>query len=401
MSTSISPELLASGGPAWLQQRRESARAMLETLTPPSASEEIWRYSPIDSRDVLASRRGADLVDSPEIPASAMVTMRAEEIALGVIPDGVVIERFSESDATPVIADIDDFLVALNQSTLIDGVRVRVARGHLVAAPMVIVHVLAAGFSASRVSIDVAEGAACEVIEVFIGGDETTVSLPVTEIELANGASLQHSAIQLLDGGAWHLATIEASVGQDATLVQFIAGIGAAYDRCRNDVALIASGASSTLRATYHGQAKQVHDLRTNQDHRAPRTISNMLCKGAVRDESHSIYSGMIRMRHGAVRSDAVQTNHNLVLDEAARADSVPNLDIKENDVRCAHGSTVGPLDEDQRFYLEARGIDPEHVETLLVQGFYADLLSGVSTAAAEIVRPSLEARLAKERPHG
>jgi len=401
VSTSVSPDLVASGGPAWLEQRRQSALASLATLSPPSASEEIWRYSPIGSRDLLAAERGRDLAPATPIAAEASVTMRGSQISIVSVPDGVTIERLSEVDTAPDIADLEDFLVALNQATMLDGVCVRVGRGQLVAEPIVIVHEVTAGFSASRVSIDLGEGAACEVIEVFVGGDDTTISLPVTETVLGASSSLLHSSIQLLEAGAWHLGTIEASVERDANLTQFIAGIGASYDRCRNDVALVGEGASSTLRATYHGQASQVHDLRTNQDHRAPKTISNMLCKGAVRDESHSIYSGMIRMRHGAIRSDAVQTNHNLVLDEAARADSVPNLEIEENDVRCAHGSTVGPLDEDQRFYLEARGIDPDHVETLLVQGFYASLLSGVSKTAAAIVRPSLDTRLSVVSKHG
>ena len=101
-------------------------------------------------------------------------------------------------------------------------------------------------------------------------------------------------------------------------------------------------------------------DFRTLQDHAAPRTTSDLLFKGAVADRAHSVYSGFIRVHRGAVRSDAMQTNNNLVLDDGAHADSVPNLDIEENDVRCSHGSTVGPVDEDQRYYLESRGIDPE-----------------------------------------
>ena len=92
---------------------------------------------------------------------------------------------------------------------------------------------------------------------------------------------------------------------------------------------------------------------------------------GAVADTSHSVYSGLIRVRRGAVKSDAMQTNHNLVLDEGAHADSVPNLDIEENDVKCSHGSTVGPVDEDQRYYLESRGIEPERAEQLIVAGFF------------------------------
>ncbi len=112
-------------------------------------------------------------------------------------------------------------------------------------------------------------------------------------------------------------------------------------------------------------------DFRTLQDHRAPRTTSDLLFMGAVADSSHSVYSGLIRIRRGAVKSDAMQTNNNLVLDEGAHADSVPNLDIEENDVKCSHGSTVGPVDEDQRYYLESRGVEPDRAEQLIVAGFF------------------------------
>jgi len=90
-----------------------------------------------------------------------------------------------------------------------------------------------------------------------------------------------------------------------------------------------------------------------------------------VADRSRSVYSGLIRVHRGAVRSDARQTNHNLVLDEGAHADSVPNLDILENDVKCSHASTVGPIDEDQRYYIESRGVAPEVAEGLIVRGFF------------------------------
>ena len=112
-----------------------------------------------------------------------------------------------------------------------------------------------------------------------------------------------------------------------------------------------------------------MHDIRTLQDHVAPRTTSELLCQGAVAGTSRSVYSGLIRVHRGAVRSDARQTNHNLVLDEGAHADSVPNLDILENDVRCSHASTVGPVDEDQRYYIESRGVAPEMAEGLIVRG--------------------------------
>ncbi len=100
-------------------------------------------------------------------------------------------------------------------------------------------------------------------------------------------------------------------------------------------------------------------------------------------ERSRSIYTGLIRVRHGAVRSDAMQTNHNLVLDESAHADSVPNLDIEENDVRCSHASSVGPVDEDQRYYLESRGSRPTAPNGSSCSGFFDDIVERAPVPSA------------------
>ncbi len=106
-----------------------------------------------------------------------------------------------------------------------------------------------------------------------------------------------------------------------------------------------------------------MHDLRTVQLHAAPRTRSNLLFKGAVANTAHSVYSGLIRVEKGAKGTNAMQTNRNLVLSEGAQADSVPNLEIEDNDVRCSHASAVGPIDESQLFYLESRGVPTASAE--------------------------------------
>jgi Fe-S cluster assembly protein SufD len=103
-----------------------------------------------------------------------------------------------------------------------------------------------------------------------------------------------------------------------------------------------------------------------------------------VAGTSRSVYSGLIRIRKGAVRSEAMQTNNNLVLDEQAHADSVPNLDIEENDVRCSHASTVGPVDDDQLYYLESRGLRPARAERLIVLGFFDDIVEQAPVRAAQ-----------------
>src|SRR3954462_14147106 len=116
-------------------------------------------------------------------------------------------------------------------------------------------------------------------------------------------------------------------------------------------------------------------DFRTFQDHAAPDTTSNLLFKGAVGDSSRSVYTGLIHVRKNARGTNAFQTNRNIKLSDGAWAESVPNLEIENNDVHCSHASTVGPVDEDQRFYLESRGVPTEVAERLIVAGFFAEVL--------------------------
>ncbi|MDA8148532.1 MAG: SufD family Fe-S cluster assembly protein [Actinomycetota bacterium] len=228
------------------------------------------------------------------------------------------------------------------------------------------------------------------------------VVVPVTELAVGDRAVLDYVSLQALGAGAWQLAHQASTIGEDAGLRSFAVALGGSYARLRTDSTLAGSGGASELRAAYLGTGDQMLDFRTLQDHAAPRTTSDLLFKGAVADRAHSVYSGLIRVRRGALRSDAMQTNHNLVLDEGAHADSVPNLDIEENDVRCSHASTVGPIDEDQRYYLESRGVDPAAAERLIVAGFFADIAGQAPIASVRpAVREALGRRLVAEVVRG
>jgi Fe-S cluster assembly protein SufD len=284
------------------------------------------------------------------------------------------------------VLDGGDALVRLNDAFHPDAVVVDVPAGVRVDAPLVIVHFCDGETPPEgprpavfpRTVVRLGEGASASVVEVVAGapGGGSALVVPVTELSVGDNARLAYVSLQVLGAGAWHLGRQAARAGRDASLAMFNVGLGAAYDRCRTDGALVGSGGSSQLRSAYFGSGEQVHDVRTLQDHAAPRTTSDLLCRGAVAGASRSVYSGLIRVRRGAVRTEAMQTNNNLVLDERAHADSVPNLDIEENDVRCSHASTVGPVDEDQRYYLESRGVPPERAEQLIVLGFFDDIVT-------------------------
>ena len=231
------------------------------------------------------------------------------------------------------------------------------------------------------------------IVEYFEGGENALV-VPVSEYRVEDNGALQLITYQRLDASAWHVARTTGHLARDARLHQAVVGFGAHYDRSRNDAELLGSGASNELRTTFLGSGNQVHDFRTRQFHVAPRTTSTLLSKGAVAGSSRSVYTGLIEIEKGAKRTDARQTNHNLLLSKEAHADSVPNLDIRENDVMCAHASSVGPLDDLQRWYLESRGVTPEDAQRLLIQGFFYEMLSALPTQLAELVERDVAAVL-------
>jgi Fe-S cluster assembly protein SufD len=402
------------GGPDWLRARRAEAFERFTDTALPTEAEEVWRYSPIDRLDLDAYSPGPATPTLSEVAGAFALGVAADLGGYGALvvteqgrpgridteglPDGVAVGTLSSVPAARellgTVLGQGDALVELNGAFAPDAIVVDVAPGVRVERPVVIVQWCGAGAdrtpsapaSFPRTLVRVGEGAELSVVEVVAGATDGQRALvvPVSELIVGDGAHLSHLLLQLLGTEAWHIARQSARVGRDATLRAFAAGLGGAYDRCRTDVVVDGQGGSSELRSAYLGTGDQVHDIRTMQDHAAPRTVSDLLCRGAVAGSSRSVYSGLIRIRKGAVRSEAMQTNNNLVLDESAHADSVPNLDIEENDVRCSHASTVGPVDDDQRYYLESRGIRPDRAERLIVLGFFDDIVERSPVAPAQ-----------------
>jgi Fe-S cluster assembly protein SufD len=383
-------------GPEWLRQRRAAGFEAFASCSLPSESEEVWRYSPINTLvldDFAPPEHDGPAPAADQLMAS--LTTALEGVAGSVLvhngfadtfnsPDQAGAEAagfaFGRADEVPASSAMlgfaqqgGDALVRLNDAFAPDPVFIDVPAGVRVGAPVLIVHWCDGSSSFPRTSVRVGEGSSLSVVEVFAGaeGGDRSLVVPVTELAAAEGAALSYVSLQILGDAAWSIARLAGRGMARSALRTFTVGLGASYDRVRADVSVEGRDARSEILSAYLGEGTQVHDVRTLQDHVAPRTTSELLCQGAVAGTSRSVYSGLIRVHRGAVRSDARQTNHNLVLDEGAHADSVPNLDILENDVRCSHASTVGPIDEDQRYYIESRGVAPEMAEGLIVRGFF------------------------------
>lgn len=409
--------------PDWFLTRRLEATDRVAERPLPSTDDEAWRYSRIAEFD---PSDWTTLVDrSTEVPAEAVAVMESlGHNAAGVIAhDGSVVavrldDAVRESgvfvgsilDAPDgaamlgsVLGDHGDAFAARNDAALLDALVIDVPDGAVLDAPIVIVDwVSTAGASiASRIVVRVGANAQATVLEWQGSDDIAAFVAPVVEIDLHPAGRLGYGSVQSRGPRVWQIASQVARVERDATLRSSQVALGGDSTRLRTDCRLVGRGASGDLHAVYFGQGTQTLDFRTFQIHDAPDTTSNLLFKGAVDDSSRSVYTGLIRVEEGARGTSAFQTNRNLKLSDDAWADSVPNLEIETNDVKCSHASTVGPIDEDQRFYLESRGVPTAVAERLVVAGFFDEVLEQFPVpSAVPLVEAAIAERLERSN-HG
>ncbi len=406
----------ALGGPTWLAERRAAAAERFAGSTLPSTDEEVWRYSRIADLDLDAYAPAA-AVDA-QVPdevlrlldrlgdRAATVVVRngrpvlvevADDVAARGVVVGLAADATAGADLLGVVATepVDVFALA-NDAFAASPVVVDVPRGVTVDRPVVVVDWVDEDGAAvfGRVVVRTGEDAEVAVVE-WHGGDAAAFTSPVTELAAGQASRLRHQLVQDRGPRTWQVANLVARAERDATLVASQAALGGEYARTRVDCRLVGRGSTGDLDAVYFGVADQTLDLRTFQEHEAPDTTSNLLFKGAVDDRSRAVYTGLIKVDKGARGTNAFQTNRNLKLSEDAWAESVPNLEIENNDVRCSHASTIGPVDEDQRFYLESRGVPPEVAERLVVTGFFDEVLAAVPVpAVVPLLRERIDARL-------
>lgn len=385
-------------GPAWLSARRAEAAERFASLDAPTPAAEEWRYSPIADFDLgsYSLANGAELSPTDSFPFGAagvvdcvngriVATRSLEKLASAGVFVGPVSAAVGKADRLGSVADgAADYFTVLNDAFTPDPVVIDVAPGVTVAEPIVIRNRTVSGGAASfpRLVVRVGADADVEIYDLQRSLGPVLV-VPVVELDVGAAGRLGYLNIQGLSAGAWQIGSHLARVERDATLTAASAGLGGAYARTRTDARLVGRGASGDLLSLYFGSGSQMLDFRTFQDHAAPDTTSNLLYKGAVGDSSRSVYSGLIRVRPDARGTNAFQTNRNLKLSEDAWAESVPNLEIENNEVRCSHASAVGPIDPEQVFYLESRGVPTAAAERLIVAGFFDEVLAALPVAQA------------------
>ncbi|MDH3425373.1 MAG: Fe-S cluster assembly protein SufD [Acidimicrobiia bacterium] len=415
-------ERLVADTPDWVASLRDEGFRQFEAMEMPSQVEEVWRYVDLD----------LDLGDFAvaEKPGAALTRDEAFSAGLGdlagraLVVDGVPIEVVSDAPAgvtfaaistvlddpqlrsiygTGVPAGLDKFAAA-HHAFGGDGVFLFVPKGTAVAQPFLIdvQSTTAESVSFPRITLLVEDGADANVVIHYRSGDETLLVVPQIESKAGANARLRVTGVQEWGSRTTAIAQVALAAERDATVTLGEVGVGGALARLHITIDLNGQGSRGEVDGLYFGDRDQVLDYRAFMNHRAPNTTSDMFLKGAVEDDADSVFTGLIRIEPQAQKTNAFQTNRNLVLSEGAEAQSVPNLEILANDVKCGHGSTVGPLDLEQRYYLMSRGLDRIRADRLQVRGFFEEAIRRLPVQGiADSVRERVNAKYVAAQEEG
>jgi Fe-S cluster assembly protein SufD len=374
----------------------------------PTPKDEDWRYVEVDF-----DLEGASVPDAPGDPVGGDAV---SSLAEGVRGRARSIDGFtvgaegSEGVAVTSLADAaaeslegfdfppaPDRVAAANDAFAFDGISIHATRGGEGTGPVVVdlQATVPGGVSLPLILVRAEEEASVSVLVDQRSPDGVPcLIVPRIEVIAAAAARVDVTVVQAWGDATVALALHRMRAGRDASVGLAEAGLGGAFSRLVLDVSLSGRGADSRVVGAYFGDRTQTLDYRYYMRHAAPNTTSEMFLKGAVGDTARSVFTGLIRIEPEGQKANAHQTNHNLVLSEGAEAHSVPNLEILADDVRCGHGSAVGPLDDDQRYYLMSRGLSRPRADRVQVKGFFEEAFGRFPVAA---VVPSLrELALAK-----
>jgi Fe-S cluster assembly protein SufD len=391
----------------------ESFRALgydrAEAFDPPQVAEERWRYSPIGKLDFaslapyesdrpqLTGAHSAEAFDERDAlivcadDEVVSVELSGDALAAGVVA-GRLVDHLDAESIVAALPEPDDHLSGLNQAWSSQPLVLDIPANAAIERPLVIASRAGegSGISFPRVIVRVGENAQVTVIDHQRGGLDRKIS-PLTDLEVGRAANVRYMSLQDLEPSAWQLARLRVRAGVGANVGVYAVALGASYARLHIDCDLVGRGSHARLAAAYVSGDEQIHDFRTFQRHIGEDTTSDLLFKGVVDDDAQAIYTGLIHVGPDARGANALQTNRTITLSEGSSAESVPNLEIENNEVRCSHASAVGPIDPDHEFYLESRGVPTERAERLIIEGFIdgviEELPGGQETVRAEVAR--------------
>ncbi len=403
---------LANGGsvaPEWVQQVRRAAIERFGEAGFPTVKEEAWRFTSVDglTKQEFTRAPGAASPNEARLDEYLIGDRESRIVALTVngryvppsrhpaVPPGVIVTglaaavggehadllqehlaKYARPDGSP--------FAALGTAFIEDGVFVHVPKNVVLDQPVQIVHYTVAGpervVTHPRTLVLVDEGAQATFVETYSGDDDTFYwTNAVTEYVIGENAVVDAYRVQRESGQAFHTAVSHSYQARSSVYSWNAFAFGSALTRNDVHAVLDGEGAEATLNGLTVITDRQHVDYHTTIDHAQPHCNSWELFNGVYDGRSRGVFTGRIIVRPGAQKTDAKQTNNNLLLSKQARADSQPQLEIYADDVKCTHGATLGPIDDAAMFYLRSRGLGEVEARNLLTYGFGAEVLNSVS----------------------
>lgn len=387
--------------PAWWLDRKRAAYAKFTALPLPKRTDEAWRFSNLSTLTLdgfTPATAGGEFSSAPfgVSHLTFINNRRVPVLPAQSLPAGVILTTLTEAAskhtdllkahfmAQPQKLGSEKF-AALHQAFVGDGAFVYIPRGIELAQPIVITHAAVGARAAvfPHTLVIAEENAKATVVDYFVSADKPAhFACGANDLYAAHGAQVTYVAAQNWSAETLSFQFNSTVVRRDARVQSLNLHLGARQARHESLSQLQAPGAFSEMLALTVAEGAQEFDQRTLQLHQAPNTKSDLLYKNALRDKSKTIFSGLIVVDPDAQKTDAYQSNRNLMLSDDAEANSLPGLEIQANDVRCTHGATSSRIDPEQEFYLQARGIAKAAADELLTFGFFEEVLAKLESTS-------------------
>jgi Fe-S cluster assembly protein SufD len=395
----------AFSGPVWLEQLRQAGIASFDGLGFPTLKNEDWKYTNVETiaaQSYVQPNGEVQSVTGTELFTRALVDTDAPRL---VFVNGIYVAALSSTAGLPQglrLGSLADFIkqndaavaqelgrhasaerqhfVALNTAFIGEGAVVALASGCRLEQPIYLLFVSTSTtqpvISHPRILLLLGAGSEAKIVESYVGVSDTVYFCnAVTELVGGADSIVEHFRLQQESDKGFHVGTLAADLARGCHLTAHAVTLSGSLVRNNVRVLLNGEGAECVLNGLYLGDGKQHIDNYTLIEHVSPKASSLELYKGLLGGSAHGVFNGKIVVHKDAQKSDARQTNKNLLLSDSAVIDTKPQLEIYADDVKCSHGSTIGQLDADALFYLRSRGLDPAAARSLLSFAFASDVV--------------------------
>jgi len=383
---------LFDAGPDWMRALRSRAAEALRVQGLPTKRTEAWRFTSVRSLvdTEFSLERGG--VPALRTPSPENVVVRSLRQVLQTEPK--LLEGRLDIGGTPT------HFAALNTALFSDGLWIDVPAGAVIDAPIELAHAISSssmpGVAYPRVLVTLGENAELTFIETYASRELVQLTNSVVEVDLGRNAKMSH--VRMHQNAGLQIGRVNVRQHADSVYRSTVVTLGGALHRFDIRCLLQGEGAECQLDGAYLVDGDDHVDHHTVVEHQAPQCRSQQTYRGIASEKGTAVFDGIVVVHRDAQKTEAHQENRNLLLSDTATIHTKPHLEIDADDVICSHGATVGSLDEDQLFYLRARGIPREIAHGMLTFAFLEAVVDPVShEPTRERLRDALHARI----PHG